>query len=50
MENIIESEFMVQEMCVKNFESGLAESCFVSDMSTGFSGNLGYKIPKKLGF
>ena len=24
---------------------GYAETCFVSDMSTGYSGNMGFKIP-----
>lgn len=39
-----------RNVCTKICESGLAESCFVSDMSTGFSGNLGYKIPKNWAF
>lgn len=27
-------------------QAGYAETCFVSDMSTGFSGNMGFKIPE----
>ena len=35
-----------RNVCSKVCNSGLAESSYVSDMSTGFSGNLGYKIPE----
>lgn len=31
-------------------EAGYAETCFVSDMSTGFSGNMGFKMPKNWNF
>lgn len=31
-------------------EAGYAVTCFVSDMSTGFSGNMGFKIPKNWNF
>ena len=27
--------------------AGYAETCFVSDMSTGYSGNMGFEMPKK---
>lgn len=43
--------FMELEMCAQKFvTAGLAESSYVSDMSTGFSGNLGYKIPENWAF
>lgn len=31
--------------CTKVMGEGYAETCFVSDMSTGYSGNMGFKIP-----
>lgn len=31
--------------CTKVMGAGYAETCFVSDMSTGYSGNMGFKIP-----
>lgn len=31
--------------CTQMMESGYAETCFVSDMSTGYSGNMGFKMP-----
>ena len=39
-----------RNVCSKVCNSGLAESSYVSDMSTGFSGNLGYKIPENWAF
>lgn len=37
-------------VCTKVYEAGLAEHSFVADMSTGFSGNLGYAIPENWAF
>lgn len=37
-------------VCTKVCEAGLAVSSFVGDMSTGFSCNLGYPIPKNWAF
>lgn len=37
-------------VCTKVYEAGLAEYSFVADMSTGFSGNLGYAIPENWAF
>lgn len=34
-----------RNVCTQVCESGYAETCFVSDMSTGYSGNMGFKIP-----
>ena len=31
-------------------DAGYAVTCFVSDMSTGFSGNMGFKMPSKWNF
>lgn len=39
-----------RNVCTKVCNAGLAVSSFVSDMSTGFSGNLGYPIPKNWAF
>lgn len=36
--------------CTQVMELGYAETCFVSDMSTGFSGNMGFKIPTNWNF
>lgn len=35
-----------RNVCTKVMDKGYAKTCFVSDMSTGFSGNMGFKIPK----
>lgn len=35
-----------RNVCNKVIESGYAETCFVSDMSYGYSGNMGFKIPR----
>lgn len=32
--------------CTQVMEAGYAETCFVSDMSTGYSGNMGFKMPQ----
>ena len=37
-------------MCTKVSEAGYVEYSFVADMSTGFSGNLGYPIPENWAF
>lgn len=37
-------------VCTQIAEAGYADYSFVSDMSTGFSGNLGYPIPKNWAF
>lgn len=36
-----------RHVCQRVMDAGLAVSSFVSDMSSGFSGNLGYPIPDK---
>ncbi|WP_308805867.1 glycoside hydrolase domain-containing protein [Atopobium minutum] len=35
-----------RNICTRVINAGFAEAAFVSDMSTGFSGNLGFPIPK----
>lgn len=39
-----------RNVCSHALAAGAAKTCFVSNMSTGFSGNLGYKMPEKWGF
>lgn len=39
-----------RNICERIYNCGYAEMCFVSDMSTGFSGNLGYALPEKWTF
>ncbi|MFR0557274.1 glycoside hydrolase domain-containing protein, partial [Pseudoscardovia radai] len=34
-----------RNVCTRVCEAGYAEFSFVSDMSSGFSGNMGYPIP-----
>lgn len=34
-----------RNVCTRVMEAGYAETCFVSDMSTGYSGNMGFKMP-----
>ena len=34
-----------RNVCTQICTAGYAETCFVSDMSTGYSGNMGFKIP-----
>lgn len=34
-----------RNVCNQVCNAGYAETCFVSDMSTGYSGNMGFKIP-----
>jgi len=36
-----------RNICTRIISAGFAGTAFVSDMSTGFSGNLGYPIPEK---
>ncbi|TCO62900.1 hypothetical protein EV192_1021040 [Actinocrispum wychmicini] len=37
-------------MCTRLFNEGLTVTSFVSDMSTGFSGNLGFSMPRNWAF
>lgn len=39
-----------RNVCSRVCDINLAESSFVSDMSTGFSGNMGYRIPSNWAF
>ncbi|HIQ90192.1 MAG TPA: DUF1906 domain-containing protein [Candidatus Coprosoma intestinipullorum] len=39
-----------RNVCTKVCEAGYACSCYVSDMSTGYSGNLGFPIPDNWAF
>lgn len=39
-----------RNVCTKVMSAGYAETCFVSDMSTGFSGNMGFKMPENWNF
>ena len=39
-----------RKVCSRVSAAGLAESSFVSDMSTGFSGNVGYPLPANWAF
>ena len=39
-----------RNICRRVSENNLASSSFVSDMSTGFSGNIGYKLPSNWNF
>lgn len=39
-----------RNVCSRVSAAGLAESSFVSDMSTGFSGNIGYPLPENWAF
>lgn len=39
-----------RNVCTRVSDAGFAVSSFVSDMSTGFSGNLGYKLPSNWAF
>lgn len=36
-----------RNVCQQVLQNNYAVTCFVSDMSTGYSGNMGFKIPKK---
>ncbi|WP_299229949.1 glycoside hydrolase domain-containing protein [uncultured Bacteroides sp.] len=36
--------------CIQVCDAGYASACFVSDMSTGYSGNLGYPLPNLWAF
>ena len=35
-----------RNVCMQVMEEGYAVTCFVSDMSTGYSGNMGFKMPE----
>ena len=39
-----------RNICIRTWEKKLTEFSFVSDMSTGYSGNLGYPMPKNWSF
>jgi len=39
-----------RNVCTRVSGAGYSETCFVSDMSTGYSGNMGYKIPTNWAF
>lgn len=39
-----------RNVCIRVSENGLADTSFVSGMSTGFSGNLGYPLPSNWAF
>lgn len=39
-----------RNVCQRAVDAGAVTNCFVSDMSTGFSGNLGFKMPKEWAF
>ncbi|MEH6972267.1 glycoside hydrolase domain-containing protein [Bacillus sp. JJ675] len=39
-----------RNICIRTADAGLTEYSFVADMSTGFSGNLGYTMPKNWAF
>ncbi|AKP68187.1 glycoside hydrolase domain-containing protein [Companilactobacillus ginsenosidimutans] len=39
-----------RNVCSQVLKAGYAKSCFVSDMSTGYSGNLGFRMPDKWSF
>ncbi|MFC9595971.1 glycoside hydrolase domain-containing protein [Streptomyces sp. NPDC056944] len=39
-----------RNVCSRVSDKNYADSCFVSDMSSGFSGNLGYAMPDKWAF
>ncbi len=39
-----------RNVCTQVMNKGYAETCFVSDMSTGYSGNMGFKMPNNWNF
>lgn len=39
-----------RNVCQRAVDTGAVKSCFISDMSTGFSGNLGFSMPKEWAF
>lgn len=39
-----------RNVCTQVMDAGYAETCVVSDMSTGYSGNMGFKIPQNWNF
>lgn len=48
--NKVKNEYKVgiygtRNVCTKVMSAGYATTCFVSDMSTGYSGNMGFKMP-----
>ena len=39
-----------RNVCTQVCNAGYADTCFVSDMSTGYSGNMGFKMPMQWNF
>lgn len=39
-----------RNVCTQVMDKGYAKTCFVSDMSTGYSGNMGFKMPNNWNF
>lgn len=39
-----------RNVCTRIMEKEYAKTCFVSDMSTGYSGNMGFRMPKEWNF
>jgi peptidoglycan hydrolase-like protein with peptidoglycan-binding domain len=39
-----------RNVCTRVMNAGFAETCYVSDSSTGFSGNMGFKMPSNWNF
>ncbi|MFP9035808.1 glycoside hydrolase domain-containing protein, partial [Enterococcus faecalis] len=39
-----------RNICIRTSEAGLTKYSFVANMSTGFSGNLGYPMPNNWAF
>lgn len=39
-----------RNVCTQVMQQGYATTCFISDMSTGFSGNMGFKVPDNWNF
>lgn len=55
LSEVIDPAFLVgvygtRNVCTQVCEAGYAETCFVSDMSTGYSGNMGFRIPSNWNF
>lgn len=39
-----------RNVCTQVMEAGYAVTCYVSDLSTGYSGNMGFKLPANWNF
>ncbi len=48
--NYIMGIYGPRNTCIQVCDAGYASACFVSDMSTAYSGNLGYPLPKLWAF